>query len=176
MKGWITLKSLFRDQKRAGLLTGAAVCILLLIAANGLGGKKAATDSVLSGSEDYVQQLQKQLEDILSQGAGVGKVAVMITLETGVESVYAQQYDQTESHSEASGQTTTKTESANTFVTVGSGSAQQPLELKQVQPKIRGVLVVCSGAGSDNVKLWITEAVSTLLDLSTNRIAVMQRQ
>ena len=43
-------------------------------------------------------------------------------------------------------------------------------------PKVLGVSVVCQGAGSDAVRAALTEMISALYGIGTNRVAVLKMQ
>lgn len=44
--------------------------------------------------------------------------------------------------------------------------------IKLIQPKIRGVAVVCEGGGSDAVRQEITQAITAVLDISASRVYI----
>ena len=46
--------------------------------------------------------------------------------------------------------------------------------LTEVLPKVKGVIVVSSGANDISIKLDILNSVSTLLDISTDKINVLK--
>ena len=92
---------------------------------------------------------------------GAGKTTVMLTLETGEETIYALDTQ--------SGQM----QEQQTHVLLEDGSA---LAETIYQPQIRGVAVLCDGGGDVRVAARITEMVGALLDLPSNRICVEQRK
>ena len=93
--------------------------------------------------------------------SGAGKTTVMVTLETGEESVYALDTQSGDLQSQ------------NTHVLLDDGSA---LTETVCQPQIRGVAVLCDGGGDVRVAARITELLTSLLDLPSNRICVEQRK
>lgn len=156
------LGSLLEKQNRTRLavVLGAAAMILLLLSEL-LPGK--APDSPMSGPDDeagYRQQLEAQLQELIEQIDGAGKTTVMITLESGEETLYAVDTQ--------SGQT----QSQETHVLLDDGTA---LAQTVYLPQIRGVAIVCEGGGDVRVAAQVTELVRALLDLSSNRIFVAQR-
>ena len=64
-------------------------------------------------------------------------------------------------------------QSQNTHVLLDDGSA---LTETVCQPQIRGVAVLCDGGGDVRVASRITELLTSLLDLPSNRICVEQRK
>jgi stage III sporulation protein AG len=109
----------------------------------------------------YRQQLEQQLSDLIAQVEGAGKTTVMITLESGEETIYALDT--------LSGQT----QEQQTHVLLDDGTA---LAQTICTPRVCGVAVVCEGGGDVRVAARITELVGALLDVPSNRICVEQRR
>ena len=93
--------------------------------------------------------------------SGAGKTTVMVTLETGEEDIYALDTQSGEMQSQ------------QTHVLLEDGSA---LTETVCLPQVCGVAVLCEGGGDIRVAARITELVSALLDLPSNRICVEQRK
>ena len=87
---------------------------------------------------------------------GAGKTAVMVTLESDSERIYA---------------TDTDRDGASTHVLLGSGGTDGLVETVQT-PQVRGVAVVCEGGGSPAVQNRVTALVETLTDVGANHITV----
>ena len=152
-----------RDKNRAALAAAVGVLAMLLILISELFPQ--ADKTVSSGQEQsalaYQTQLEQRLEKLISQMSGAGKTTVMVTLETGEESVYALDTQSGDLQSQ------------NTHVLLDDGSA---LTETVCQPQIRGVAVLCDGGGDVRVAARITELLTSLLDLPSNRICVEQRK
>lgn len=151
-------------QNRAALAAVIGVLAMALILLSELFPQKSEVPAA-SGSDQnaaaYQAQLEQRLEKLISQMDGAGKTAVMVTLETGEESIYAVDTQSGEMQSQ------------NTHVLLNDGSA---LTETIYQPQIRGVAVLCDGGGDIHVAARITEMVGALLDLPSNRICVEQRK
>lgn len=154
-------------QGRTTLAAAVGVAAMLLILLSELctpsGGTSAAA-SAQSGGQDlaaYQQELESRLETLIGQMDGAGKTVVMVTLETGEETIYALDIQ--------SGQT----QSQETHVLLDDGTA---LQETVCLPQVCGVAVLCDGGGDVRVAARITEMVSALLDLPTNRICIGQRK
>ena len=93
----------------------------------------------------------------------------MVTLESSSENVYLHDYDYGE-NVEPSGRNSV--ERKDEYVIIDGGEGEQGIVVRVAEPKIRGVAVVCRGAGSEIVKSQITEAVTALLDISSARVSV----
>lgn len=124
----------------------------------------------------YENNLEQSLADIISSIDGAGKTRVMLTMDSTVEQVYATDKTMSQKDTVNSGEDTetNKDTSANsTYITVElSDGTQQTVLLKEIQPKVRGVLVVCSGGDNSVVKEKIVDAVTKALDISSSRVSV----
>ena len=102
---------------------------------------------------------------------GAGDAQVLVTLDRSSEQIYA-----TEERSSARTESTgSDGESETTYFSVrGSDGSEQALPLTELQPVIRGVVVVCPGGGDPAVAERITQAVTTALDISSARVCVVQ--
>ena len=86
------LKDLAQKENRAWLavLLGAAAMLLILLSELFTpSGKTAAASAAPADDNIYRQQLEQQLSDLIAQVEGAGKTTVMITLESGEETIYA---------------------------------------------------------------------------------------
>ena len=86
------LKDLAQKENRARLavLLGAAAMLLILLSELFTpSGKTAAASAAPADDNVYRQQLEQQLSDLIAQVEGAGKTTVMITLESGEETIYA---------------------------------------------------------------------------------------
>ena len=127
--------------------------------------KTAATD-------DQVEKLQQEMEEILGHMAGVGQVRVLLTVDRGKETVLAS--DSTLSYSGATASPDDYSRTTDTVVLSGSDSGV--VVTQEVWPRYRGALVVCQGGGDAAVQLSVIQAVSALTGLGSNKISVVQWQ
>lgn len=110
---------------------------------------------------------------------GAGQVGVLVSLDRGEEQVFAedsQSTTRTTSESDAQGGQRTVSEASETSQLLwqsGAGSQREPLSRTRRSAKIRGVLVVASGADQPQVRADLTRAVQILLDVPSHRIAVI---
>lgn len=110
---------------------------------------------------------QKQLEALLSAIDGAGRVRLMLTLSSSEQIIY-----QTDSRTvTASGSTT---QEKQTVFRQPGGSEKEPAVQSVVYPQYQGALVVCDGAERASVRLAVTQAVSSLTGLGSNKIAVVK--
>lgn len=156
VKGWKEALGKYRY----ALLVIAAGILLLLLPAGG-GGKEEARPEEMTETFD-VAAFEEKLEEVLSRVDGAGKVRVVLTLDSGSRKVLAQDREQ---DGEGGG--------SAAVVTIGKGSGTQAVvPLQVLSPSFRGALVVCPGGGEPRVALALTQAVSALTGLGSDRIAV----
>ena len=173
-----------KDRKKIySLLSVAVVCGICLIAMSGLnlGSKdsseeKVSNNEVVEGSSQITNDssLESKLKNILSQIEGAGELDVMITFESSEEIQPAYNSNSTtEKTQEKDAQggeriVTTSTEN-KTMITGGSSD---PIVIKTTEPKIKGVIVVSSGASDQNVKQNLYSAVQTALQISGHQVEI----
>lgn len=145
----------------AALIGGLAMLLILLSELLPSKTSNASPKNTASDAEGYQIQLETRLEELISQMEGAGKTTVMLTLETSEESIYA-----LDTRSDVQ-------QSQQTHVLLGDGSA---LKETIYQPQVRGAVVLCEGGGDIRIAAKITEMISALLDLPSNRICVEQRK
>ena len=99
---------------------------------------------------------------------GVGELRLMLTVDSGTKRELAQ-----DTTAERSGSEDMKCKSETVVVGTGSGT-QEVVVTNRVYPRYVGALVVCEGGGSAGVRLAVTQAVSALTALPSDKITVLQ--
>lgn len=150
-----------QNRTRLAVVLGGAAMLLLLLSELLPAKPSESPAASASQASAYREQLEAQLQDLIGQIDGAGATTVMVTLETGEETVYATDTQ--------SGQT----QSQETHVLLDDGTA---LAQTVYYPQVCGVAVVCDGGGDVRVAARITELVRALLDISSIRICVEQRR
>lgn len=124
-------------------------------------------------AEVYEQELEQRLVQLLSRVEGAGEVAVMVTLENGTQAVYAQAVQQSSDIAAAqSNGGSERTSYTAEVVLIDTDGGEEALKETTLQPTVKGVAVVCTGAHQLHVVSRITELVSTVLGIPSNRICV----
>ena len=119
------------------------------------------------------ERLRTELEEILKTIAGVGEVKILLTLESDGERQLAQDAKLAYRGDPAAPEDYSR--SSETVLIDGS-SGDQTVVTKTCYPTYRGALVVCQGGDRADVQLAVTQAVSVLTGLSSDRIAVAKWQ
>jgi stage III sporulation protein AG len=134
--------------------------------------------STTIGRSDYRERLEKDLENRLEKMRGVDEVAVLITLESGPVYEYAENTEITkknQSEDDGAGGNRIITEVTERIqaVITRENNGEEALVVRELLPRIKGVLVVAKGAEDIRVKEQITHAVEAALNLPAHRISVM---
>ena len=127
------------------------------------------------------ERLEKKLASILAQISGVGSVTVNITLETGPEYIYARDENESKKtilEEDKAGGTreTNQYEHRSEIVVLNQGGANKAVIKKEIQPQIRGVLVVAEGAHNSHIKADLIAAVKVGLGIKSYKIKVLAKE
>lgn len=168
----------FRGNKKliVPVMLGFAAVILLLLSEL-IPDKKdkeitsfAAKEAVTSVS-DYAKDIEDRLSVLISRIEGAGTTAVMVTLESGEEQVYAEN-EKLESDVKKGEEGSENNSRESEYLVIESGDGESGLTVKLIEPKIRGVAVVCEGANSAVVVQSIKDTVTALLDIGSSKVSV----
>ena len=135
---------------------------------------KGGTEKTLrqQNSTEQTRDIQAEMEDILGTMSGVGQVKVMLTVDSDGERQLAQDTELTYSGSAESPEDYSRR--SETVLTDGEGDGT--VVTRTLYPTYRGALVVCQGGDRADVRLAVTEAVTSLTGLSADRITVAKWQ
>lgn len=111
--------------------------------------------------------LEERLEAILAQIDGAGQVRVLLTEDSGRETLY-----QTDSASESGDSGTRRTD--DTVLTQDGSRTESPLVRQVLEPEYRGAVILCQGADAPSVRLAIVEAVCCVTGLGADKISVLK--
>lgn len=162
------------DNRRRILIVIGVVGVVLIALSSVIGGKEESTvTETVSDTAAYAAALEERLAQMVSSIKGAGRASVMVTLESGVEYVYAREEKTNSDHSENGSQITVSDDSQKTVVTVDAGSGKDGLLVTELQPIVRGVVVACEGAENETVAALVTKAVRTALDITEKRVCVI---
>jgi len=159
--------------------------IVLLFLSSLIGGESTSGKTEVTtpdATEQYVQNMENDLANIVSQLLGDKNVSVMITLKSGIQYIYADENKTNTGLTEdKSGSDSLKTEQSDaneqTYIIVKDGDGnEQPLLITEVMPQVKGVVVICSGGDDKNVQQTVQNAVVTVLDISESKVCVIGRQ
>lgn len=109
----------------------------------------------------------EELESILGQMSGVGKIKVLLTESDGAQTIYQTDEDRTQSADSESVR-------AQTVIVTNSGREEVGLIRSVTPPVYLGAIIVCQGGDSPSVKLAIVQAVSNVTGIPSDRITVLK--
>ena len=158
---------------------------ILLIFVSGMipkKGSEAESSKIKSdtavNSEMHRELLEKNLAYAVSKIEGAGNPQVLVTLENTAETIYATEERKNKEASEdkSSGEVTRKKESDDCekkYITIkDSEGTEHALAVKKIEPKVKGVVIICPGGDDPIVRNRITEAVTTALSITSKRVYV----
>lgn len=123
--------------------------------------KSTEKEVPLPAATEPRQDLQAQLEVILKEISGVGKVRVLLTEASGMDTIY--QMDENRNQSDL-----------ETVIIMNGQREEQGLIKQVISPQYRGAVVVCQGADSAFVRLAVVDAVKSVTGLSSDCITVLK--
>ena len=171
----LSLFSKLKNIKHFEIIVAVLFCaILLVIYISTLNTDTTTqTDTTSLTTEEYATFLENKLSSVLSDVNGAGKVSVMITLECGIEYVYATESEEVTNTTTSDDNTTTKTTSSENILLVTTSGKSTPVVLKQNLPKVSGVIVVAYGASNISVRMELMNAVTSLLGVSAENVQIL---
>lgn len=159
-RGLIKAGEVLKKYRYAAIVIVAGIFLMLLPI-----GEASASEETAPNQREVSDSMEERLCAILSQIRGAGRVQVMLTIAQGEETVYQFDQDLTTDEGGSSSQKDT--------VTVTDKDRGQSGLITQVNPpRYQGALIVCQGADDPAVRLAISEAVSGLTGLGTDKIAI----
>ena len=131
--------------------------------------------------ENNNNDMQKQLEIILSTIKGVGKVNVYISYSESSKTIAMYDEKTTTSSTEetdSSGglRNTTSTQIQKDVIFSEKDGSQVPMTQKIIMPTIEGAIITAQGAKNANVKTNIVNAVKSATGLSIDKIQVFEME
>ena len=145
-------------QYRYGVLVLFIGLALMLIPGEGSAAEEADTVS-----SDPGVSVQEQLEDILSQIDGAGRVRLMLTESAGASTVYQQ-------NTNTSGESLKE----ETVIVTDGSRVENGLIVQVIPARYQGAVVVCQGGDRAAVRLAIVEAISSVTGLTSDKITVLK--
>lgn len=167
VKKWIER---FKTDKRALLIlsVGVLACAaILLLWPNKTAAKSAASKETQTFDESA---MRTQLAALLSSVRGAGRTEVMLTFESGSETVYAADTDASFDRRDSGESDTRKAD----VVLVKDGTNENGLQVKEVYPRVRGVAVVCEGGANPVIRAQIISLVTALFDIKSTNVSVAE--
>lgn len=176
------VKNIFSNDKYkkiiifAGLLGIALIFVSSFFKSDVKNTKNLTTVQV--NTDDYARQLEDNLKNIVCAITGAGEAKVLVTLESSTQTVYAtEQKKNKEATEDKSGEETSKRresdDSETKYIKIkDENGAEKALSVTQLQPTVKGVVVVCKGGDNPKVQKKVIDAVKTALNITSKRVFV----
>lgn len=176
-----TIKNITKDKEKRtqNLVLLVILLVILLISINLIfdknGGNesnttKAESDGNVSSASNNIDQtdLEKKLENILSQISGISDVSVVLTYsqDTKQNVVYNTKEETKDGNS---------SKEASVAYNETSGSKTAIIESVEL-PKIEGAIVVAKGANSVEIRSKIASAISSVTNIAAYKVQVFEKQ
>lgn len=128
--------------------------------------------------ENYREILEKDLSAMLRRVKGVGEVAVFVTLDSGPVYQYGENEETTgRSTREDDGSGGTRSIEETTvkrqLVVTRENNTDRPVITREIQPAIRGVIVIAEGAENPVLREQVARALQAGLNIAAHRITVL---
>ena len=161
---------LLKDNKKMALIAvvGFVAIALIFISELDFNSKEEIEGTEEMSTYEYCTYLENKMIEIIESINGAGKTKVMITLSETTEYIYATNDKDTRKSSDNKDDTTVE----NDYVIIEQDNNDTGLLMKTIEPKVRGIAVVCEGGDNSSVQGQIYSAVSAVLDISTSRISI----
>ena len=178
-------KEKFKNNKIEKLVSFLVILVITLIIINRILNNNTSNQSpdstntveLVKTEENFKENsLEKDLELILTQIQGVGKVDVLITYSqsSSINPLYNENSSSstTEENGESNNKKITQTQSNSKEILIDSSS--NPIIQTTSSPKIEGSVVIAQGASSAEIKTKIISAVEAATGLATHKIPVFE--
>lgn len=161
------LKALLSGEKGRRVFLILGLCgVLLLALPVFLQGKGEAAQPDRPAQDlsayDYREELEASLTRLVRAITGEASPTVLVTLENGGRALYAKDEQNTERGSESSH-----------VLLKSSEGGQKALTETELNPEIKGVVIVSDLAADAVLREELTQAVKTALHISSNRVCVI---
>jgi len=129
----------------------------------------------------YERALEKRLEEFFALVEGAGQVRVMVSPLTGRETVFAVDTSETlsytmEQDSEGGSRDSRQQQrQEETVMITDRQGTDRPLVLREIEPRIAGVVIIAEGGDSPFVRDALTRAARAVLGLDAHMIQVLTK-
>lgn len=155
-----TLVRFWKQYKYAVAVALIGIVLMLLP-----GRETVQTEQESIPTQPKEETLEEILEQVLGQIQGAGQVRVLLSCQTGEETLY-----QTDTQDSTNAEQTQR--QSETVILSDGQRGEAGLVRRRDPPKYLGAVVVCQGGDNPQVRLAIVEAVRCATGLGANQICV----
>lgn len=171
------IKEMINQNKRLFLIVVIGIAGMLIILLSELFESDDDNAPTLPSSQiqtvtgdTYKQKTEKELLKIISKIDGVGTADLLVTVDGTTEYIYAEELDTSNDKSDEE----QREGYNNKIVLIDENGVQKPLIKKIIEPKVTGVLIVCSGGDRFEIIDKVQKAVSTALNIPASSVCVVK--
>lgn len=160
------------------VILGITGMILIFLSSFMTGEKKEKTSVTFEemNTEEYKENLEKDIKDMVFNITGSKKISVVVTLESGIKYSYADQIEEISSDKTEGEEKSRETEYKTEYITVKTDSGgEKAILLRTEMPEIRGVAVVCVGGDDEVLREKIENTVTAALNITSKRVYICGR-
>ena len=171
------IKKLFLSDKKAKYIIFIGAVGFLLIVLSGMEMFNSSASN--AENEDYAKNTEEKLSNIVCRITGEKDVAVMVSLESNGETVYADaksisKNNKTDAQSTDKYKTEQTDDSEQSYIIIeNDNGGEEALVVTKIAPAVKGVVVVTKYANNSAVAERISTAVATALNISEKRVCVV---
>lgn len=171
------IKKMLASDKFIKYIVVIGVAGLLLIMLSGFDVFKTSPNNKIE--DDYAEKTEEKLNNIVCSITGEKSVAVMVSLESNGEVIYADaksisKNNKTDSQSTDKFKTEQTDDSEQNYIIIeNEQGGEEALIVTKIAPEVKGVVIVTKYANNSAIAERITSAVATALNISEKRVCVV---
>lgn len=181
----INIMELIKKDKVRNIIIIVGLCGIVLIylstlfSSDNKAEETAAEDALYFSATEYEEKLEARLSKIITAITGEEKPEIMVTLESSNQYVYAKDEKSSSSNSTEYEEGSVKesqnsADDENSYIILkDSNGSQYALKITEIQPEIKGVVVVSKYADDIIVQEKIINAMKTALNISSSKVCVV---
>lgn len=154
----------------------AAVILIIYLAVSAGSAKTPDENQTTATGSSLIAETENRLKTILGEIEGAGSVSVLITYESTSETVYAMTTNTSQNSSSSNGGGSNMSTVTQTPVVVTNNGKSELIVVKELMPKILGVVVVAEGASNIKTRLALLSATSTALNVDADLIEIFTKK
>ncbi|MFI3206850.1 MAG: hypothetical protein R3Y33_06350 [Clostridia bacterium] len=160
------LNSILSNKKIMRIIVITAFLGIALIALSDfLPQKSEEITTEISTSSDYSKEIEEKIINLICAITGEKNPEVMLTLEASEQFVYAKEIKESENSSE------------ETYIIVeNSDGDEMAIVITEIEPQVKGIVIASEFAENFTIKESLINAVSTVLDLPSNKVCVVTKK
>lgn len=147
-----------------------AAIFLITVSSSSSAEKKKTSDSI--DAERYYQKIERELEKTVERMRSVNGCRVMITAATGEENEYLENVER----SSVVRSDTEENSETREYLLTDSGNGKNVVIRLKKYPNVKGVLVIYDGPDDISIKKAVSDAVSTVLGVQSNKVCILSNQ